>query len=313
MNTQIHTGAGHLATTATPATHTRGLRLRRALGGLALALIVAVLGYLLLRPTLLRWGATDTEVASAMPGDLDGLRWTRAVAIDAAPESVWPYLVQWGQGRGGWYSYDWLEDLLGFDIHSASRILPEHQNPAIGDPICLARGVCFLNITVIEPERVLVFQGIDPNGVTFWSFALGLTPIDASHTRLVLRESFAPGALPDVALHALEVADVVMEQKTLDTLKILSEGGSVSPLTTVAEVSAWLFALACGLTAGMLALRRRSGRLPLALGLGAVVVLVILTFLFPPLWLRALLDLALAAGVYALLRRPQPALAPQAR
>ena len=121
MNTQMHTGAGHLATTATPATHTRGLRLRRALGGLALALIVAVLGYLLLRPTLLRWGATDTEVASAMPGDLDGLRWTRAVAIDAAPESVWPYLVQWGQGRGGWYSYDWLEDLLGFLQHAAAH------------------------------------------------------------------------------------------------------------------------------------------------------------------------------------------------
>lgn len=310
MNTQIHTGAGHLATPATLATHTRGLRLRRALGGLALALIVAVLGYLLLRPTLLRWGATDTEVASAMPGDLEGLRWTRAVAIDTAPESIWPYLVQWGQGRGGWYSYDWLEDLLGFDIHSASTILPEHQNPAIGDPICLARGVCFLNITVMEPERVLVFQGIDPNGVTFWSFALELTSIDAKHTRLVLRESFAPGALPDAALHALEVADVVMEQKTLDTLKRLAEGGVPSPLTTAVEVAAWLCALACGVVAGVLCLRLADWRLPLALGLAAVLVLLALTFLYPPLWLRALLDLGLAAGLYALVRLPKPSVVP---
>ena len=312
MSTLLHSTTNQINTPrAIAPALSLGTRLGRAFGGLALALLIVALGYLMLRPTLLRWGATDADVAAALPGDLDGLRWTRAVAIDASPAEVWPWLVQWGQGRGGWYSYDWLENLLGFDIHSASSILPEHQNPAIGDPICLANGVCFLNISVIEPERALVFQGIDPDGNAFWSFTLSLTPIDADHTRLVLRESFAPGALPDAALYALEVADVVMEQKTLDTLKILAEGGTPSPLTTVAEVSAWLFALACGLTAGVLCLRRRSWRLPLALGLSAVVVLVILTFVFPPLWMRALLDLGLAAGVYALLRRPQPALAPQ--
>lgn len=303
MTATLQPASDRLASPALTSTLTRGVRLRRVLGGLALALIVAVLGYLLLRPTLLRWGATDAEVAAPLPGDLAGLRWTRAIAIDATPADVWPYLVQWGQGRGGWYSYDWLENLLGFDIHSASAILPEHQNPALGDPICLARGVCFLNITVMEPERVLVFQGIDPEGHAFWSFALSLTPLDASHTRLVLRESFAPGALPDAALYALEVADVVMEQKTLDTLKLLAEGDAPSPLTTAAEMVAWLFALSCGTLAGVVGLRRADWRLPLALGLGAMVVLVALTFLYPPLWLRALLDLALATGVYQLGRR----------
>lgn len=303
MTATLQPASDRLASPALTSTLTRGVRLRRVLGGLALALIVAVLGYLLLRPTLLRWGATDAEVAAPLPGDLAGLRWTRAIAIDATPADVWPYLVQWGQGRGGWYSYDWLENLLGFDIHSASAILPEHQNPALGDPICLARGVCFLNITVMEPERVLVFQGIDPEGHAFWSFALSLTPLDAGHTRLVLRESFAPGALPDAALYALEVADVVMEQKTLDTLKLLAEGVTPSPLTTAAEIGAWLFALTCGIVAGVLCLRRADWRLPLALGLGAMVVLVALTFLYPPLWLRALLDLALATGVYQLGRR----------
>ena len=306
MNATLQPATDRLASPTLTSALTRGIRLRRALSGLALALIVAVLGYLLLRPTLLRWGATDAEVSAALPGDLAGLRWTRAIAIDATPAEVWPYLVQWGQGRGGWYSYDWLENLLGFDIHSASAILPEHQNPALGDPICLARGVCFLNITVMEPERVLVFQGIDPEGHAFWSFALSLTPIDADHARLVLRESFAPGALPDAALYSLEIADVVMEQKTLDTLKLLAEGGAPSPLTTAAEIGVWLFALACGSVAGLLCLRRADWRLPLALGLAAVGVLVVLTFLYPPLWLRALLDLALAAGLYALLRRSQP-------
>ena len=225
MSTLLHSTTSQINTPrAVAPALSLGTRLGRAFGGLALALLIVALGYLMLRPTLLRWGATDADVAAALPGDLDGLRWTRAVAIDASPAEVWPWLVQWGQGRGGWYSYDWLENLLGFDIHSASSILPEHQNPAIGDPICLANGVCFLNISVIEPERALVFQGIDPDGNAFWSFTLALTPIDADHTRLVLRESFAPGALPDAALYALEVADVVMEQKTLDTLKILAEG-----------------------------------------------------------------------------------------
>lgn len=118
--------------------------------------------------------------------------------------------------------------------------------------------------------------------------------------------SFAPGALPDAALYSLEIADVVMEQKTLDTLKLLAEGGAPSPLTTAAEIGVWLFALACGSVAGLLCLRRADWRRPLALGLAAVGVLVVLTFLYPPLWLRALLDLALAAGPHALLRRSQP-------
>ncbi len=272
-------------------------KLRRSAGGLALALLVVALGYLALRQSLLRWGATDAEVAAALPGDLAGLRWTRVVTIDTAPDEVWPWLIQWGQGRGGWYSYDWLENLLGFDIHSADRILPEHQNPAIGDPICLARGACFLNITVIDPQRTLVFQGRDPSGNAFWSFALSLEPVDADHTRLVLRESFAPGALPDAALYALEVADVVMEQKTLDTIKSRAEGAAPSALATAVEIGAWLFALGCGLAAGVLCLTRRDWRWPLALGLAGVLALVALTFLYPPLWARALLDLALAAGV----------------
>jgi hypothetical protein len=79
-----------------------------------------------LRPWHIRWGATDDELARPLPGDEIVPRprkWsTRAITIDAPAEVVWPWLVQIGQGRGGLYSYDWLENLAGCDIHSADRV-----------------------------------------------------------------------------------------------------------------------------------------------------------------------------------------------
>ncbi len=296
----------HSFSASTSAYPTRWSGRRKALVGVAAVLVTLILGYLALRPWHLRWGATDAEAAASLPGDLAGQRWTRAVTIAAAPEQIWPWLVQWGQGRGGWYSYDWIENALGFNIHSADRIRPDLQHLAVGDPICLADGVCFMNVWQIEPGRHLIFQGRDPQSVPFWTFALVLTPVDATHTRLIVRESFSPDALPAAALVALEIPDVVMELKMLDTLRTLAEGGAHTPWTTAAEVTVWIAALACGFAAGGLCLRRADWRLPLVLGLAAVLTLLVLTFLFPPVWLRALLDLALAAGVWSAWRRPQP-------
>ena len=114
-------------------------RTKRLLTGLGSILVVLILGYLVIRLWHLRWGATAEEVSQAMPGDLDHIGWTRAITIGATPEEIWPWLVQWGQGRGGWYSYDWLENLFGFNIHTADRILPQYQDLKIGDPIFFIR------------------------------------------------------------------------------------------------------------------------------------------------------------------------------
>src|SRR5512138_912253 len=120
----------------------RRTKMKRIFSGIGIALLILSLGYLAINPWLLQWGATKEEASQAMPGDLDHIGWTRAITINATPEQIWPWLLQWGQGRGGWYSYDWLENLFGFDIHTADRILPQYQNLAIGDPICMARGSC---------------------------------------------------------------------------------------------------------------------------------------------------------------------------
>jgi hypothetical protein len=277
-------------------------RILRFLGGLAVVVAVGVTGYMVIRPWHLRWGATDGEVARAMPGDLGGAQWTRAIAIAAPPEQVWPWLAQWGQGRGGWYSYDWLENLMGFDIHTADRVLPEFQNLAVGDPICMARDSCAGHVTLVEPNRWLSWRASADDGTAVWNFTFGLFPDGAGRTRLVVRESFGRSALPPAVLRVIEIPDVVMEQKALATIKIRAEGAVESPLVTAAEIGVWLAALAIGLVAGWLFVFRRDWRRPLVVGVAAVAVLLALTFTFPPLWLRALLDAGLLAGLLWALR-----------
>src|SRR3979411_1439588 len=87
----------------------------------------------------LRWGATDTESEEQLPGDdLIGnadISATRAITVRASADEVWPWIAQLGQGRGGFYSYDFLENLVGCDIHSADRIVPEWQDVEVGDEV----------------------------------------------------------------------------------------------------------------------------------------------------------------------------------
>jgi hypothetical protein len=278
---------------------------KRFFTGAGILLLVLTLGYLGINPWLLRWGATDKETARAMLGDLDHIGWTRAITVDAAPEQIWPWLVQWGQGRGGWYSYDWLENLFGFDIHTADQILPEYQDLAIGDPICMARGFCASHVTVLETNRWLSWQADDENGNPVWTFTFGLFPANDAQTRLVVRESFRSNVVPAAAVFALEIPDVVMEQKALHTIKDRAEGHPDSAFVTPLEIIAWFAALSVCLVA-FVSFVRRGGWNFLELGAISAAVLLMLTFLFPPLWLRFLLDLGLLAGLISMAGGPVP-------
>ena len=115
------------------------MRSRNAAG---LTAIGAAATYLLLaRAGQLRWGTIDAEFDEPLPGDdlipSPNLVATRAITVRASAEHVWPWLVQLGQGRGGFYSYDFLENLVGCDIHSADRIVPEWQEAVVGDEVKL--------------------------------------------------------------------------------------------------------------------------------------------------------------------------------
>jgi hypothetical protein len=167
----------------------------------------------------------------------------------------------------------------------------------------MARGFCTNHVTVVEPTRWLSWQASDERGDPVWTFTFGLFPVDANHTRLIVRESFRTEVVPPVAVAILEIPDVVMEQKALHTVKDRAEGIVQSALVTPLEITAWLAALVISLVAFAMFVRRGGWNF-LEWSAMSVVIVLMLTFLFPPLWLRAVFDLGLLIGLLSMLREP---------
>ena len=110
-----------------------------------------------------RWGATDGEVVGPLPGDdlvaEPAVQTTRAISIAAPAAAVWPWIVQLGADRGGFYSYDWLENLFGLGIHSADRIVEDWQTRRVGDLVHAdARGRGGWYVMDVRPDDVLVLK-----------------------------------------------------------------------------------------------------------------------------------------------------------
>jgi hypothetical protein len=131
-------------------------------------------------------GATAEEAARRLPGDelLEpaDIVATRAIGIDAPPSAIWPWLVQMGPGRGGAYTYDWIENLFGIDMHSADRIVPEWQTLEVGDVLRSGDGRLGMRVEILEPERVLSSRS--EAGDWVWTFAL---TAENGSTRLISR------------------------------------------------------------------------------------------------------------------------------
>jgi hypothetical protein len=175
-----------------------------------------------LRRPVLTWGATDEEAAGPLPGDelleqADGVA-TRAIDIAAPATSVWPWLAQMGPApRGGAYTYDWIENLLGLDMHSVDRVLPEFQDPQPGDTI--GYGPNRMRVERVEPQRVLAWRSEDGNWV--WTFVLDERP---GGTRLVSRNRFRlPTVATRLGMLPMEPASLVMERKMLLGIKQRAE------------------------------------------------------------------------------------------
>jgi hypothetical protein len=153
---------------------------------------------LVVRLWQLRWGTTNEERDATLTGDdlipTPDLMATRAITVHARADQVWPWIAQLGQGRGGFYSYDALENLVGCHIHSAARVVPEWQDLKVGDQVKLHPEVG-LGVAVVEPGRALVLRGGVPMGTvpppydTTWAFVLHEQP-DGT-TRLLVRERYA--------------------------------------------------------------------------------------------------------------------------
>jgi hypothetical protein len=178
----------------------------------------------LLRRWHRRWGATEAEIAAAMPGDelVPGCQYsaTRAIAIDAPPAAVWPWLIQVGFGKAGFYSNDLLDNV---GHPSASRVLDDLQNPRIGDWVPMfsrVNDVTAFRVAALEPPHELLW--VKPDST--WAWRLGPA---GSGTRLVTRlrilyrRDQPAGALLSLALN--EFGDFPMMRKMLRGIRERAE------------------------------------------------------------------------------------------
>jgi hypothetical protein len=191
-----------------------------------------------------RWGARLLEEKSSMPGDslvpFPKLTSTRAITVDATPAEVWRWLVQIGQGRGGFYSFDALENLMGCDIHSAAAIDPSLQRLALGDLVRLARsGAPCYRVVELDAPRVLVLAGADPRTqevaplptdrdamACTWQWLL--EPLDdGRRTRLIARQRYTYPRRQWLLWRLVDSVDFVMERQMLRGIKSRAEGSSV--------------------------------------------------------------------------------------
>ena len=193
----------------------------------------------LVRARYNRWGATWAETAAPMPGDDlvpdPDLGYTRAVTIEAPVDRVWPWLAQIGQGRGGLYSYDRLENLVGCRIRSAETILPDHQRLAAGDLIRLGpQGYpCFI-VHSVAPAKSLVLLGADPKpphaapatndpaGAATWQWVLRPAS-KGTATRLIVRQRLAFPPRARAMWRIVEPIGFVMERRMLLGIKRRAE------------------------------------------------------------------------------------------
>ena len=198
------------------------------LAAAALAAGLAVVYVRVVRPWALRWGATDQEAARPLPGDgvvkkADYVA-TRAITIHAAPGKVWPWLVQIGSGRAGWYSYDRLDNA---GTPSAAQIIPELQHLAAGDLVPMVAGKDIgLWVKELEQDRRMLWW--DQKGEYSWEWLLEPA---GDQTRLVTRLRAARHPWTRRMLYEAVAAngDIIMIRKTLRGIKKRAERPAAGP------------------------------------------------------------------------------------
>jgi len=221
--------------------------------GIGIVIAGGVAGFvyaLVIRPWHLRRGATDAEVRRSLPGDdlvpNPKCGYTQAITIKASVSEVWPWLVQIGYMRAGWYSHDFLHRLMGIagcvddERRSAKRIIPELQDLKVGDVVEIAAEMGYV-AKGLEPEQALILQSRldigksqsfssgDPLPEKYlsssWVWFLGET--DENTTRLIVRvrSDYSPGMLSTLSARVTnELGSLVMQPKTLRVLKQRAEG-----------------------------------------------------------------------------------------
>ncbi len=177
------------------------------------------------------WGATSAELAMSLPGDKTfrdpAFEIQHGVTIDVGPEQVWPWLMQLGQDRAGFYSYDWLERAFGVDVHNRFELRSEWQERQVGDLVPATQpaylGGLFgenpgWKITELRPERAMVLAN--------WG-AFVLVPTTQGRTRFIIRTTTSGPSIPAWAavldFLGFQLPHFIMERRMMLTIKALAE------------------------------------------------------------------------------------------
>ena len=266
--------------------------LGRCAGLLGLFILLGATYKFFIRPAQLHWGATAAEIARAMPED-DGVAdpvfdATRAITIHGTPQQIWPWLVQMGFRRAGFYGYDLIENAgSGTGIRSAITILPQFQHPQPGDaePISVAATLKFGRV---ETNSVVVWlsQDVPCDGVYIWQ----VFPIDSEHTRLIsrIRWNYAPGLWFKTLGILTEFADHVAVRKILLGARDRVEGRTPESLAAEAlEIAAWLLVFLEFCASAVAVTCVRSWRTAWVYALGAGAILLFILYSNAPVWVCA--------------------------
>jgi len=185
------------------------------------------------------WGTRGSEADDPFPGDefIPQPKWSYTLGVDVAvaPEAVWPWIAQIGQGRGGFYSYETLENMFGCKISNTTEIIAEYQHPEVGDEIYLHPTAPPMRVEIVDPPHALVLFGSPADvaaekswGISTWQFAV--RPGSAGSSRLLTRgrSDFSHGWLSRLAFGRFPIEPVtfVMSRKMLLEIKRLAEIGT---------------------------------------------------------------------------------------
>lgn len=283
----------------------------RFLIGAAAALLVVVIGFTWINAIIPTWGSTPEEAARALPGDEivanPDLIWNHAATIQAPAAAVYPWLAQIGDSRAAFYSITFIENAFCATsgecrYTNANQVRPEWQTPEKD-----RQGIImdYLVIHDYQPGQWVMATATDKLPMQ-WTWLWYVEPVSADTSRLIVRHRIAfPFGAPKGLVNAVFTTGYVMERGMILGIQSRAEGRLPFAGEELLGALIWLLVFGMGVACAQRFVRVPDGYHALGVGLEAIVVLFVLTYLQPPMLVRVVLLLAVAAGVFIAFRRGQ--------
>ena len=278
----------------------------RFLIGSVFSLIIIIAGFWRVNSQIPTWGSTIEETKLTLPGDEQiataDIIWNHALTIRASPADIYPWLVQIGDSRAAFYSITFIENLFCMttgECHyvNADRIHEEWQNPPRGEQGII---INYMVIQDYQPDEFVLAKNTAALPLQ-WTWLWYIHPQDENSSRLIVRHRIdAPDDVPMGIFNVIMNSGYVMEKAMMLGIRERAEGRFPQPFEELLGALIWLLVLLSGIIAAIHFVKGSASWHALGVGLEVIVVLFILTFIQPPLWLRLAFLMLIAAGVIIL-------------